>query len=198
MGHFHVFWPLNSRVHVIQVGSKPTGVRINRYTTVPVGCWCAWELGEPRQRSLECGTCWNTLSLLYRGLQSPELSVHLSSQCLPVLHLCVTPPSFPFSIPHKHQNPFTLDQYIRCPLLGKLCLQILVHCRLPIMQVLARGPPALARVPFPDTSSSRVIPYFHTLSQSILFRVVLHALTPRHKSDVFFMHLFIGLSIVLP
>lgn len=105
----YVFWPLNSRVRVIQVGSKPTGVRINRYTTVPVGCWCAWELEEPRQRSLECGTCWNTLSLLYRGLQSPELSVHLSSQCLPVLHLCVTPHSFPFSIPHKHQNPFTLD-----------------------------------------------------------------------------------------
>lgn len=129
MGHFHMcFGPKNSLVHVIQVGPKPNEVCIDRYTTVPVGTGAggSWE-------SLSKGL-WNvalagTLSLLYCGLQSPALSAHLSSLSLPLLPLCVPP----FSVLHNQQALLTLDLCSLCPLLGRLCLQTLVHYSLHIM-----------------------------------------------------------------
>lgn len=141
------------------MGPQPDGVYINRCTTVPVG-----ELGEPRQRSLECGTCWNTVpSSLW-----PALSAPLSSQSLSLLPLRVPPHSHsPFSILHNHQAPLTLGLCSLCPGLGKLCLQLLcttvfTSCRswsgVPPWPGCPSPTPAALEQPFISTRSRRASP----------------------------------------
>lgn len=191
---FYVFWPQNSIIDVIQVGPPPNGVCINRCTTVPVGVLVREGAGRASAKVFEM---WHLLEpcpffTLACIICPPQFSIPLS----PALR--VPPHShFPFSIPHSHQAPLTSGLCSLCPVLGKLCLQLLVHYSLHIMQVLVRGP-ALARVSFPDTSSSRTALHFHALSQGISFTVVLHTLTPRHKSDILLTHLFSSLLSLLP